>query len=54
MVKVKELRDAYRKKEKKKTSRDREFLGDPWGDFAEIFRVDRDHTNLQKTRILFF
>ena len=36
-----------------KTSRDREFLGDPWGDFAEIFRVDRGHAYLQTTPRLF-
>ena len=41
-------------KNEKKTSRDREFLGDPWGDFAEIVRVDRGHTELQKTPQLLF
>jgi len=38
----------------KKTSRDREFLGDPWGDSAEIFRVGREHSYVQKTSKLFF
>src|SRR5208282_4525631 len=38
----------------KKTSRDREFLGDPWGDSAEIFRVGRGHSYLQKNLNLFF
>ena len=52
MVKAKKSRDAYRKKWKKrrkKTSRDREFLGDPWGDSAETRRVDRGHQGLQNT-----
>ena len=54
MVKAKESRDAYRKKEEKKeekekTSRDRKFLGDPWGDFAEIYRTDRGHVELEIT-----
>ena len=52
MVKAKESRDAYRKKEKQ-TSRDRDFLGDPWGDFAENCRVDRGHVELQITLRLF-
>ena len=57
MVKAKKSRDAYRKKNRKKekkTSRDREFLGDPWGDFAEICRVDRGHAELQKNPPTFF
>ena len=32
-----------------KTSRDREFLGDHWGDFAETCRVNRSHAYLQTT-----
>jgi hypothetical protein len=41
------------KQKKKKTSRDLEFLRHPWGDQAEIFRVDRGHAGLQKTPKLF-
>ena len=39
---------------KQKNSRDREILRDPWGDFAEIFRVDRGHAYLQKNPRFFF
>ena len=50
------LRGCVTEKHKKniqKTSRDREFLGDPWGDFAKIFRVGRGHSYLQKPLNIF-
>ena len=37
------------KQTKKKTSRDREILGDPWGNFTETRRLDRGHRGLQNT-----